>query len=164
VASLHAPYQRIRFFYLKFSAFWPIWVQNKSKYNLRAKICTKKVNRPWYLNVPITLIYPISFLLNTKLLKLNAIRFVKWWNGGICWTEPNKIVILHHSFPFKTLRWSLDSDFWTRNFILLRINLTTLFLTKSYLMNTITFSGHQENRFFDKTFLRAGGYPLKKVL
>jgi hypothetical protein len=78
--------------------------------------------------------------------------------GEIRWTKLNKIVILPY-FPYN-LKMKLRLEVLFKKFHP-RINLTTLFLTKSYLLNTIKpFSGH-ENRFltkFQKTFTR--GVPL----
>jgi hypothetical protein len=76
----------------------------------------------------------------------------------IRWTKLNKIVILPF-FPYNP-KMKLRLEVLFKKFHP-RINLTTLFLTKSYLLNTIKpFSGH-ENRFltiFQKTFTR--GVPL----
>jgi hypothetical protein len=76
----------------------------------------------------------------------------------IRWTKLNKIVILPF-FPYN-LKMKLRLEVLLKKFHP-RINLTTLFLTKSYLLNTIKpFSGHVNQSLpkSQKTFTR--GVPL----
>jgi hypothetical protein len=76
----------------------------------------------------------------------------------IRWIKLNKIVILPY-FP-NNLKMKLRLEVWIRKFYP-RINLTTLFLTISYLLNTIKPFSNHENRSLtksQKTFTR--GVPL----
>jgi hypothetical protein len=76
----------------------------------------------------------------------------------IRWTKLNKIVILPY-FPYN-LKMKLRLEVLFKKFHP-RLNLTTLFLTKLYLLNTIKpFSGHENRSLtkFQKTFTR--GVPL----
>jgi hypothetical protein len=80
----------------------------------------------------------------------------------VTFVEQNLMVILPY-FPYKSLGRSYDSKFCSRDFIL-RINLTTLFLTKTYLLNTIKPFLDHENRSLGKTKQNLekpllGGYP-----
>jgi hypothetical protein len=66
--------------------------------------------------------------------------------GEICWTKLNKIVFLLY-FPYESLGAKLRFEVLFKKFHH-RINLTTLFLTKSYLLNTNR--GHPG--YFEKLF------------
>jgi hypothetical protein len=110
--------------------------------------------------------------LDPKLPNKSAVRFVLWWISlnisfispfwvGICmggtlrtqnfvlwWNSLNKIVISPY-FPCN-LKMKLRLEVLFKKFHP-RINMTTLFLTKLYLLNTIKpFSGH-ENRSLTKS-------------
>jgi hypothetical protein len=77
--------------------------------------------------------------------------------GGICWTKLNKIVNLPY-FPYNP-KAKLRFEVLFKKFHP-RINRTTLFWTKSYLLNTINpFSGHQ-NRSLTKSQKPLQGVPL----
>jgi hypothetical protein len=85
-------------------------------------------------------------LSNTKQLNKNAISFVLWWNL-LNKTEQNNDFAL---FPIQDPKARLRFEVLFKK-IHPRIDLTTLYSTKSYLLNTIKpFSGH-ENRSLSKS-------------
>jgi hypothetical protein len=82
--------------------------------------------------------------------------------GEICCTKLKKIVMFPH-FPYKSLRAKLRFEVLSKRFHP-RINLTALFFTKTYLLNTIKLFSDHENRSLgpkqqnlEKPLL--GGYP-----
>jgi hypothetical protein len=107
-------FQRInQFSDLKLSTFWPIWVQNKSKYSLRVKICTEIrrfqqkclqskpsmiPQRPNYLNLPYHWISPSKIhLLRMHRIRIFAIYAFFLYHFSIAesaqTTDPNQLVI-----------------------------------------------------------------------
>jgi hypothetical protein len=94
-----------------------------SKNGKRIRFLASKMYKPWKfhrnwstLSNKICQNFPLFRILNknTNLLQKKAIRFVLWWNL-LNKTEKNC------DFPYKNLRWSLDSKFNSRNFILGKI-------------------------------------------
>jgi hypothetical protein len=65
--------------------------------------------------------------------------------GDICRTKLNKIVIFPYIFPIQVPRAKLRFEVLFKRFHP-RINLTTLFSTKIYLLNTIKLFSDHENR------------------
>jgi hypothetical protein len=91
------------------------------------------------LGLKISKFWVRHYLFYTKLLNKSAIRCVLWWNllNKIEWNSD--FALFPHTSPRAKLRFEvLFKKFYPR------INLTTLFLTKIYLLNTIKrFSGHE---------------------
>jgi hypothetical protein len=98
--------------------------------------------------------YLVVFKMQKSWTKVPSVLFY----DEIRWTKLNKIVILPY-FPYNPKAKLRLEDFFKKFHP--RINLNTLFLTKSYLLNTTKpFSGHENRSLpkFPKTFTR--GVPL----
>jgi hypothetical protein len=121
-------FQRInQFSDLKLSTFLPIWVQKKSKYILRVKIMYQnskisakyafKVNRPWYLNVPIALIYPskstIYYFFNLRTVLFS--KKTKFNKKNILWSQKSKMVVKNQNGAKRVnFYWKIDwnATYW----------------------------------------------------
>jgi hypothetical protein len=86
-----------------------------------------------------------SYLLNTKMRKKSAINFVLWWN--LLNKTGQHSFLPYFSFnPKAKLRFEVTFKKFRP-----RMNLATLFSTKTYLLHTIKpFSGH-ENRYLTRS-------------